>query len=44
MITQHNPMFLADATSVAPVVPCWHSFDEKRRSGYALALAVRCAC
>jgi hypothetical protein len=35
--------FLAEAASVASVLPCWQSFDEKRRPGYVLALAGSCA-
>ena len=44
MLTNLNtPTFLAEATSVASDLPCWHSFDPKRRPGYVLALAGRCA-
>ncbi len=43
LTTLNTPMFLAEATSVASVLPCWHSFDEKRRPGYVLALAGRYA-
>jgi hypothetical protein len=44
MLTRLNtPILLAEATSVASVLPCWHSFDPKRRSGYVLALAARYA-
>ena len=43
LITLNTPMFLAEATSVASVLPCRHSFDAKRRPGYLLALAARCA-
>ena len=44
MLTTLNiPTFLAEATSVAAVLPCRHSFDEKRRPGYVLALAGRYA-
>ena len=39
----HTPMFSAEATSVAEVLPCRHSFDTKRRPGYVLALAGRYA-
>ena len=39
----HTPTFIAEATSVASDLPCWHSFDPKRRPGYVLALAGRCA-
>jgi len=41
--TLNIPTFLAEAMSVASVLPCWHSFDEKRQPGYVLALAGRCA-
>jgi hypothetical protein len=34
---------LAEATSVASVLPCWHSLDEERQAGYVLALAGRYA-
>jgi hypothetical protein len=43
LINVNTPMFLAEAAIVASVLPCRHSFDEKRPSGYALALAGRCA-
>jgi len=43
MTTPNTPTFLAQATSVASVPPCWHSFDEKRQPGYVLALAGRYA-
>ena len=43
LITLNTPMFLAEATSVASVLPCPHSFDQKRRPGYVLALAGRYA-
>lgn len=44
MLTRLNtPTFLAEATSVASVLPCWHSFDAKRQPGYVLALAGRYA-
>jgi hypothetical protein len=44
MLTRLNtPTFLAEATSVASVPPCWHSFDAKRQPGYVLALAGRYA-
>ena len=39
----HTPTFIAEATSVASELPCWHSFDPKRRLGYVLALAGRYA-
>jgi hypothetical protein len=39
----HTPMFIAEATSVAEVLPCRHSFDPKRRTGYVPALAGRYA-
>ena len=41
LIKLNTPMFLAEATSVASVAPCWHSFDEKRQLGYVRALAGR---
>ena len=43
LINLNTPMFLAQATSVASVLPCWHSFDEKRQAGYVRALAGRYA-
>jgi hypothetical protein len=44
MLTRLNtPTFLAEATSVASVLPCRHSFDAKRQPGYVLALAGRYA-
>ena len=43
LITLNTPTFLAEATSVASVLPCWHSFDEERQPGYVLALAGRYA-
>jgi hypothetical protein len=44
MLTSFNTStILAEATSVAPATPCWHSFDAKRRPGYVLALAGRYA-
>jgi hypothetical protein len=43
LITLNTPTFLAEATSVASVLPCWHSFDERRQPGYVLALAGRYA-
>jgi hypothetical protein len=43
LITLNTPTFLAEATSVASVLSCWHSFDEKRQPGYVLALAGRYA-
>ena len=39
LINFHTQMFTAEATSVATVLPCRHSFDPKRRPGYVLALA-----
>jgi len=41
LIKLNTPMFLAEATSVASVAPCRHSFDEKRRPGYVRALVGR---
>jgi len=43
LITLNTPTFLGEATSVASALLCWHSFDEKRQSGYVLALAGRYA-
>jgi hypothetical protein len=44
MLTTFNtPTFNAEATPVASLEPCWHSFDEKRQPGYVLALAGRYA-
>jgi hypothetical protein len=36
--------FLAEAAAVAaPALPCWHSVNDPRQSGYAIALAGRLA-
>jgi hypothetical protein len=43
LITVNTSTFLTEAAAAASVLPCWQSFDEKRQSGYALALAGRCA-
>ena len=43
LMTLNTPTFLAEATSVASVLPCGHSFDEERQPGYVLALAGRYA-
>jgi hypothetical protein len=43
LITVNTKTFLAEAATAASVLPCWHSFDEKRQPGYVLALAGRCA-
>jgi len=44
MLTKLNIQMLpAEAAKAASVLPCWHSFDAKRRSGYVLALPGRCA-
>jgi len=37
LTTSNTKMFFAEAA----ILPCRHSFDEKRRSGYVLALAGR---
>jgi len=42
LITVNTPTFLAEAAPAATVPPCWQRFDEKRQSGYALALTGRC--
>jgi hypothetical protein len=39
----HTRTFLAEANSMASVLPCLQSFDTKRRPGYVLALAGRYA-
>jgi hypothetical protein len=43
LITLNIRTFHAEAATVASVLPCWHSFDEKRQPDYVLALAGRCA-
>ena len=44
MLTKLNTQMLsAEAATAASVLPCWHSFDAKRRSGYVVALAGWCA-
>ena len=43
LTTVNTQVFLAEAASVASVMPCWHSFDEKRQAGRVLALAGRYA-
>ena len=43
LITVNTPSFLAEAANAASVLPCWHSFDEKRQPGYVVALAGRYA-
>jgi len=43
LITTNTRTFLADTASAVSGLPRWHSFDEKRRSGYVVALAGRCA-
>jgi hypothetical protein len=43
LITVNTRTSLAEAATAASVLPCWHSFDEKRQPGYVLALAGRCA-
>jgi hypothetical protein len=42
-ITSNTKLFLSEATPVASAMPCRHSFDPKRRLGYAPALAGRYA-
>jgi hypothetical protein len=40
MLTKPNfQMLPTEAATAASVLPCWHSFDAKRRSGYVVALA-----
>ena len=41
LITINTPTSLAEAATAVSVLPCWHSFDQKRRPGYVLALAGR---
>jgi hypothetical protein len=41
--TVNTRTFLSEAATAASESPCWHSFDEKRRPGYVLALAGRYA-
>jgi hypothetical protein len=43
LTTLNTQTFLAEAASAASVSPCRHSFDERRRPGYVLALAGRYA-
>jgi hypothetical protein len=43
LITVNTQTFLAEAATAESVLPCWHSFNEKRQSGDVLALAGRCA-
>jgi hypothetical protein len=43
LITVNNPMLFTEVATAASVLPCWHSFDERRQPGYVLALAGRCA-
>jgi hypothetical protein len=44
MLTTANTSLIdPEATTVASVLPCWHSFDRKRRPGYVSALAGRYA-
>jgi hypothetical protein len=44
MLTNPNTQTsLAEATSVASLEPCRHSFDPKRQPGYVRALAGRYA-
>jgi hypothetical protein len=43
LMTINTKTFLAEAAPVASVLPCRHSFDEKRLSGDVLALAGRYA-
>ena len=41
LITANTQTFL-QVRPIASAMPCWHSFDEKRRLDYVLALAGRC--
>jgi hypothetical protein len=42
-ILVNTSTFLAEAAPAVSGLPCWHSFDAKRQSGYVLALAGRYA-
>jgi hypothetical protein len=41
LITMKIRLSFAETASAVSGLPCWHSFDEKRRSGYVQALAGR---
>ena len=41
LMTFNTSSFYAEATSVASVLPCRHSFDAKLQPGHVLALARR---
>ena len=41
LITMNIRSSLAETASAVSGLPCWHSFDEKRQSGYVQALAGR---
>jgi hypothetical protein len=41
LITMNTRPFPAETASAVSGLPCWHSFDEKRESGYVQALAGR---
>jgi hypothetical protein len=43
LITVNTQTFLAEAATAASVLPCRHSLDRRRWSGYVVALAGRCA-
>jgi hypothetical protein len=43
LMTINTRQFLAEAAMTVSGLPCWHSFDAKRRPGYVQALAGRCA-
>jgi hypothetical protein len=43
LITVNTRQFPAEAATSVSGLPCWHSFDSKRRLGYVQALTARCA-
>jgi hypothetical protein len=43
LITVNTQAFPTEVATAASVLPCRHSFDQKRRSGYVTALAGRYA-
>ena len=43
LITMNIRSFPAETAPAVSDLPCWHSFDEKRQSGYVQALTGRYA-
>jgi hypothetical protein len=41
LITINTRQFQAEAATSVSGLPCWHSFDSKRRRGYVQALVGR---